>query len=785
MKLKSIFSSLILTVTLGQHLSAQISGPIQYFDLNDVRLLPSPFQHAQQLDLQYLLAMDADRLLTPFLREAGLPHRKESYTNWESTGLDGHIGGHYLSALSYMYASTGDPRVKDRLDYMISNLERCQQANGNGYIGGVPGGKLIWEEIQRGNIHSGSFNLNGKWVPLYNIHKTYAGLRDAYLLTGDQKAKNMLIDMTDWALRLVSQLSETQIQEMLRSEHGGLNETFADVAAITQNPNYLELARKFSHHSILMPLISHQDKLTGLHANTQIPKVLGFSRIAELTHDQQWSDAVRYFWDNVAEHRSISIGGNSVSEHFNPTDDFSKMVYSIEGPETCNTYNMLRLTKMLYRTDQQAKYLDFYERALYNHILSTQHPQHGGFVYFTQIRPGHYRVYSQPHTSMWCCVGSGMENHAKYGEMIYAHHHDELYVNLFIPSRLNWKDKGVEIIQENSFPSTAYTSIRINTKKKRTFTLNLCKPSWLAGLPQIFINGKPIQLDDSGTSHFKIKRTWKPGDHVRMELPMNIHAEQLPDRSNYYSLLYGPIVLAARSGTDDLKGLLADDSRMGHIASGKQIPLGDIPILVASPDSISTLVDPIASKPLHFRLNGLFRSKDSLSMELEPFYGIHDCRYIMYWPQANQSTLHELQRQIEADERESLALTAITVDKIAVGEQQPESDHFFREEDSQAGLIDDIRWRETKSWFSYRMKQTNNAVLYVKFLGDTSRTTEILVNGTLIGTLRNVADHVQPEVFRLQLPKEAAGQPQVEVKIKGTLQSPTHKILEIRMLRSE
>lgn len=786
MKLNSSLSQIIFVFAFCSSLFAQTPKQLNYFDLKDIRLLPCPFYHAQQLDLQYLLAMDPDRLLAPFLREAGLPVIKESYTNWENTGLDGHIGGHYLSALSHMYASTDDPRIKERLDYMIITLRRCQQANGNGYIGGVPGGKRIWEEIHMGNIHSSTFSLNGKWVPLYNIHKTYAGLRDVYLLTANQTAKTMLIEMTDWAVRLVSQLSDNQIQDMLRSEHGGLNETFADVAAITQNPKYLELARKFSHQSILVPLKQHQDKLTGLHANTQIPKVLGFARIAELSNDIQWAEAVRYFWDNVVLHRSIAIGGNSVSEHFNPTNDFSKMVHSIEGPETCNTYNMLRLTKMLYRTDQQAKYMDFYERALYNHILSTQHPEHGGLVYFTQIRPGHYRVYSQPQTSMWCCVGSGMENHAKYGEMIYAHTKDDLYVNLFVPSRLNWKEKGIEIIQNNNFPEDPYTSLIINSKNKHEFTLYLRKPKWLKTKPTISINEKSYPITDSTETHIKIKRTWKPGDRLRMELPMEIQTEQLPDQSNYYNISYGPVVLAARSGTSDLTGLKADDSRMGHIASGRQIPLRDIPILVTDPKAIPTLIHPIPGKPLHFTLTGLRQGKDTLNMELEPFYGLHDSRYILYWPQTTASQLQLLQDKIERDERESLALTAITVDKVIAGEQQPESDHFFQEENSKAGSTDDTRWRETTGWFSYQLKNTDASALYLKFMTDTAlRSTEIIVNGTLVETLKSTDSSAIITTSRIKLPKGSTAMSTIEVKIKGTSRSPSHKILEIRTLRSD
>ena len=431
---------------------AQTRQAVSYFPLQDIKLLESPFLQAQQTDLHYIMAMNPDRLLAPFLREAGLAPKAPSYTNWENTGLDGHIGGHYISALSMMYAATGDTTVYNRLNYMLNELHRAQQAVGNGFIGGTPGSLQLWKEIKEGNIRSESFSLNGKWVPLYNIHKTYAGLRDAYLYAGSDLARQMLIALTDWMASITSGLTEQQMQDMLRSEHGGLNEIFADVASITGNKKYLELARRFSHKTLLEPLISGEDHLTGMHANTQIPKVIGYKRIADLTQNDAWDQAARFFWNTVVNHRSVCIGGNSVREHFHPADNFTSMLNDIQGPETCNTYNMLRLTKMLFQTSPDIRFADYYERALYNHILASQQPVKGGFVYFTPMRSGHYRVYSQPETSMWCCVGSGLENHTKYGEFIYAHAEDTLYVNLFIPSRLTWKEKKLTLIQESRFP---------------------------------------------------------------------------------------------------------------------------------------------------------------------------------------------------------------------------------------------------------------------------------------------------------------------------------------------
>ena len=771
----------LTTVSYGQ-----LSKQVHYFDLQDVQLLDSDFQKAQQLDLAYLMALDPDRLLAPFFRESGLPAKAESYTNWENTGLDGHIAGHYLSALSLMYASTANADIKNRLDYMLNALQQCQDANGNGYIGGVPQGKQIWNEIKEGNIRAGGFSLNGKWVPLYNIHKTYAGLRDAYLYTGSQQAKEMLVKMTDWAIMLVASLSEEQIQDMLRSEHGGLNETFADVAAITQNPIYLKLAKDFSQQRLLSSLMVKEDKLTGQHANTQIPKVLGFKRIADVSNDAQWNDAARFFWDTVIEQRSVVFGGNSVSEHFNAVNDFSKMLQSVEGPETCNTYNMLRLTKMLFQTNPQSKYLDYYERALYNHILSTQNPTTGGLVYFTQVRPGHYRTYSQPQTSMWCCVGSGIENHAKYGELIYAYANDDLYVNLFIPSKLAWADKNVEITQETTFPYEGKTTFLINPAADTKFTLNIRKPKWLASAPIIYVNKEQYAATATDLG-FAISRVWKKGDKVTMELPMEIQVEQMPDKSNYYSLLYGPIVLAAKTTNDDLVNLFANDSRMGHVAAGKQIPLKDLPILAAEPDQIVRQVKPLADKPLHFELESLYKGKNAVKMELEPFYKIHESRYIMYWPQTTKSGLKEWQQKIEIQEKEALKLNGRTVDKIVNGEQQPESDHFIKEQASRAGAIEDTRWREAQGWFSYTLTKRNNKneVLYIKYLDiDKDRSTAILINDEpfhLITT--NDSPSGQPKEIMLDLPKQLKDKSTFDIKFQGTNQKTSHKFLEVRVLK--
>lgn len=767
---------------------AQVKKNIRYFPLNTVQLTESVFNKAMQADKGYILAMEPDRLLAPYLKEAGLPAKAVNYPNWENTGLDGHIGGHYISALALMYASTGDTKVKQRLEYMIDELERCQKASGDGYVSGIPNGKKIWNEIAAGNIRASGFGLNDRWVPLYNIHKTYSGLQDAYWYAGNEKAKEMLIRLTDWMANEVSGLSDEQIQDMLRSEHGGLNEVFADVYDITKNKKYLQLAHRFSHQAILNPLLNGEDKLTGIHANTQIPKVIGYKRIADLENNDSWSAATDLFWHNVTEKRSSAIGGNSVSEHFNPVNDFSSMIKSIEGPETCNTYNMLKLTGQLFATQPKSYYMDYYERALYNHILSTENHDKGGFVYFTPMRPGHYRVYSQPQTSFWCCVGSGMENHAKYGEMIYAHTDNDLYVNLFIPSVLKWAEKKMVLKQENSFPQNPSTKLIFEVAPTSEINLKLRAPEWTdASQIMVSVNSKNINVPVDSEGYINIKRKWKKGDAVKMKMPMHLTAEQLPDRSDYYAFKYGPVVLAAPYGKENQQGLLADDSRGGHIAHGPQIPLNEIPVIEGNASEVLSHVQPVNDKNLLFSINGLYPSeKFGKGLQLVPFYTIQEERYILYWPQADRDRIQAVQKQRALEEAETRKLDQMTIDKIQLGEQQPESDHFFESKDSNTGYMEDRHFRDAKGWFSYRMKNPgkNAAFLYVLYFDNNAgRTLNAEINGKKIVAkkLEGKAGN-SPQYLLLPVPDSEKNKESLTVKFSAEDQAVTSRIIEVRLL---
>ncbi len=752
---------------------------ISLFQLADVRLKDETFLHAQDLNKAYLLALDADRLLAPYLKEAGLNPKKPNYTNWENSGLDGHIGGHYVSALALMYASTGDPMIYKRLDYVLQELKECQDNLATGYVGGVPGSKQLWDEIKQGKIKAGSFDLNNRWVPLYNIHKIYAGLRDAYYFAGREDAKQMLIKLTDWAVELVSGLSEAQIQDMLRSEHGGLNEVFAEAAVISGDNKYLQLAEKFTHQYILNPLIAQKDELTGKHANTQIPKIIGAKRIADLEGRKDWDEAARFFWETVVTKRSVAIGGNSASEHFHPSTDFSNMITNIEGPETCNTYNMMRLSTQFFQSDGDSKFADYYERALYNHILSSQHPEHGGLVYFTSMRPSHYRVYSQPQTSFWCCVGSGIENHSKYSEFIYAHRGNELFVNLFISSELNWKDKGVQITQQSLFPTEGKSVFSFKTKKTIPLALKIRYPNWVKKDISVHVNGKSIQAFKDANGYLTIDRKWKNGDKVELSFAMEVNVEQLPDHSEYYAFRYGPLVLAAKTDTAQMLGLLADDSRGGHIAKGDQVSLTEIPHLVVSNANLAEQVEMISPQDLRFRLKNLQVRTEATEMELMPFYKLHDSRYIIYWPKVNSSS--ELAERLVKYERDDYQrkLNAITVDQVHCGQQQSESDHAIQYELSNTGSDNGVQWRNATGWFSYELANKNKRakLLWIADLEGNSQNFNVLINGTVITPTQVNADG---RYYLLEDINE-----NIKVKLQALPNQSVPKIKEVRLLTNK
>ncbi|WP_318311764.1 glycoside hydrolase family 127 protein [Flagellimonas crocea] len=718
MKILVFLTCLIFGLQFGQ---AQEKLYPNEFSLGDVELLDGPFKDARDLNIEVLLKYDPDRLLAPYRKEAGLKPKAPAYPNWE--GLDGHVGGHYLSAMAMNYAATGNLECKQRMDYMVSQLKECQDANaknnpewGKGYAGGFPNSAKLWSSFKNGDFKV----YFSSWAPWYNLHKMYAGLRDAYIYGDNEMARDIFLKFCDWGIELTAGLTDEQMQRMLDMEHGGINESYADAYQISGDEKYLLAAKRFSHRQVLDPLSKGIDNLNNKHANTQIPKFIGFDRIAELDDADKYSSASSYFWETVVNNRSLAFGGNSRKEHFPSVASSIDYVTEDDGPESCNSYNMLKLTEGLFRKFPNAKYADYYEKTLYNHILSTQHPEHGGYVYFTSARPRHYRVYSAPNEAMWCCVGTGMENHGKYNQFIYSRNQDALYINLFIASELDWKEKGIKLKQETDFPNGETTRLTF-TEGDGNFQLLIRYPGWVEKQAfKIKINGEVYEHAAIPSSYIPIEREWKKGDVVEISLPMKNHIERLPNIPQYVAFFHGPILLGAKTGTEDLKGLIADDSRFGQYAGGKRLPLDQAPILIAEDvESVGKKLEPISGKPLQFKLN--VKMINPAKLELEPFYKIHDSRYMMYWLTLSEDGYKSYLDSLSNIEKKKLELERRTVDHVATGEQQPESDHYMEEAKSNSGNSHDDFWREARDegYFSYKMAtgSQSNLNLLVRYWG--------------------------------------------------------------------
>ena len=744
MKKQLMIALLSIAPTLG--VVAQDKLYKDEFPLGDITLLDGPLKHARDLNVKVLLKYDCDRMLAPYRKEAGLRPRKPSYPNWD--GLDGHVGGHYLSALA-INAATGNEECRKRMEYMISELQLVLDANNqrpeawcHNYIGGVPNSAKMWTAFSKGDFGP----YFGTWAPFYNIHKMYAGLRDAWLYCGNEQAKNLFLKFCDWAVDITRDLNDEQMEKMLGNEHGGMNEVLADAYAITGEQKYLDCARRFSHRMLLVPLENGKDCLDNMHANTQIPKVIGYQRIAELAHDVQYHNASEYFWEIVTRQRSLALGGNSRREHFPTKENCIDYINDIDGPESCNTYNMLKLTEDLNRVKPNGMYGDFYETAMFNHILSAQHPQHGGYVYFTSARPRHYRNYSAPNEAMWCCVGTGMEDHGKYGQFVWTHdkgvkaEDDALYVNLFVASELNWKDRKMVIRQQTAFPY-AETSVVEVAKGKGTFILKVRKPSWCENFT---VKGVGFDADSYEENGFVcMKRKWKKGDQVKIFMPMHAYIKPMINVPQYVAIMYGPILLGMKTGTEDMRSLIADDSRFGQYAGGKKLALDEAPILLPKHlDDIAKNLKPVPGKPLHFKL--ATHMENTIDGELQPFFEIHDSRYMMYWLALGENDYKAYMQKLADEEKARQVLEARTVDKVNPGEQQPETDHRMETDDSNKGNTEGIFFRDAKDghYFSYLMqtKGETNLSLQLKFWGqDEWRTSEfdIYVNDKLLCSVNN------------------------------------------------
>ncbi|MFB7894569.1 beta-L-arabinofuranosidase domain-containing protein [Microbacterium sp. NPDC056044] len=691
----------------------------QFAAAADVRLAGADLE-AQRTVSATLRRIDPERLLAPFRREAGLPARAENYGGWESDGLDGHTAGHVLSAASTLAAS-GDADAAALVRTLVRSIRECQLATGSGYVGGVPDGEALWDELRAGRVEAGAFHLNGRWVPLYNLHKILAGLVDAVELMGDATAREALEQLGAWWLRVTGALDDEAFERVLECEFGGMTEAFARLALVLQDAAYLRLARRFARRGLVEPLAAGRDELDGLHANTQIPVAVGFATIEraartlapELLPDIEAREgaAARVFFDRVARHRSAAIGGDSVREHF--PQDFASMFIAREGPETCNTHNMVKLAAELHQLTGDDAYLLWAERARANHLRSAQHPGHGGLVYFTPQRPAHYRVYSPEAEGFWCCMGSGFEAQARHGALVYAVDGDEVRVNALVPSRAALGGVEVTVDADTTDPSCLRATIEV--RAARPVRLAVLVPDWVDGDAAVVIEGAAETDAATAAAGTRAMIALGAGSSVvTVTLPRRLRFERPADGSAWAWIVDGPEVLAERlPDDDDDVAYRGTGARMGHIAVGPLRALAETPVL--APDALAHAV----------RLGaGRVRvpTADGGAVELEAFAGIHDARYTLSWPVADDAGADSVagrRAELERIDAASLGLEARTRDVVAFGEQQPESDHGLTASDEEVGVRTDARWRRTRGAITVILRDWSGTAetLRVSWLG--------------------------------------------------------------------
>ena len=686
------------------------------FDLSDVKLLPGPFTNAMKADVKYLLKIEPDRLLADFRIHAGLKAKGQRYGGWESSGLAGHTLGHYLSALALHYASSGDEEFVKRANYIVNELDECQQARKTGYVGAIPNEDSMWAEVAKGHIRSRGFDLNGAWSPWYTVHKIMSGLLDAYLYCKNLKALKVNNGIADWTGNITDNLNDSLIQKMLVTEYGGMNDALVNTYAITGDKKYLDLSLRFYDRRIMDSLGARMDVLPGKHSNTQIPKVIGSARRYQLTGNEKDNITATFFWGTVTKHHSYATGGNSNYEYLSAPGVLNDKLTD-NTTETCNTYNMLKLTRELFTTNPSAELMDYYEKALYNHILASQNHETGMVTYFVSLRMGGKKEYSDEYNSFTCCVGTGMENHVKYGENIYYRGKDgSLYVNLFIPSVLNWKEKGVGLKQETGLPSTDQSTFTITTAMPISFALRLRKPHWVKNVT-VKVNDvlQSISVDKDG--YIVLNRKWKNNDQIKFITPLNFYTQAMPDNPNRKAVFYGPVLLA---------GILGDK---------EPEPL-DIPVFVTNEKDVNKWLKPVTGNSLVFQTNNV----TTRDVKLIPFNQTADEHYTVYWDVFTPQDWAVQQKNYEAEKQKQKELEAHTVDVLRIGEMQPEREHELVGDKTITGNDHNRKWRMAGEggYFSFNMKLDPSAVntLVCTYWGmdNRDRIFDIYMNDTKIAT---------------------------------------------------
>lgn len=740
------------------------------FNLTDVKLLPSPFTKAMEADSKYLLLIEPDRLLAEFRIHSGLKPKGTKYGGWEDSSLAGHTLGHYLSACSMQYASTGNPEFLTRVNYIVDQLDECQKARKTGYVGAIPNEDKLWSEIEKGEIKSRGFDLNGVWSPWYTVHKTLAGLLDAYLYCNNAKALKINVAMSDWAGNVLKDLSDANMQKMMLCEYGGMNDVLVNTYSMTGNKKYLDLSYRFHDRVVLDSLAHKKDILPGRHSNTQIPKIIGVARRYEVTGDEKDETIARFFWETVTKEHSYVTGGNSNYEYLGEPGKLNDKLTD-NTTETCNTYNMLKLTRHLFEMEPSAEYMDYYEKGLYNHILSSQNHTTGMMCYFVPLRMGGKKEFSDEFNTFTCCVGSGMENHVKYGESIYFHGKDgSLYVNLFIPSILNWKNKGVSIKQESSVPASDLVTFTITTAKSVSFPIRIRKPQW-AKNPVLKVNGKEVPATVGADGYLVVNGKWKNNDKIELTVPSALYTQAMPDNADRRAVFYGPVLLA------------------GKLGKVEPDPVKGIPVFVTGNSDPSTWITVVDKKNLLFETtNNVARPA---TVQLAPFNQEQDDHYTVYWDVFTPDKWVVQQKIYEDDKKKERELEERTVDVLRVGEMQPERDHNFSGEKTETGSDHNKKFRiaNDSSSLIFTMKVdaalSNTIIASYWGMDNRGRKFDIIVDGKTIAT-EDLNKYKENRFYDISYPIPAEltkGKKVVTVTLKAQDKNSAGPVYFVRMVK--
>ncbi len=774
---KLLFNILLLTAgcqTLAGAGREVIEFKARPFNLKQVRLLGGPFKDNMERTRKYLHDLDSDRLLHTFRLNAGLPSSAEPLGGWEKPGVEvrGHTMGHYLSACALMYASTSDEKLKAKADAIVAELAKCQEALGHtGYLSAFPESFIERAET-----------LKGVWAPYYTLHKMYAGLLDMYVHCSNAQALEIARKMAVWNKSRLDKLDRAQMQQMLdRTEQGGMNDAFANLYALTGNPDYLAVSRRFNQDRYVEPLARNEDRLKGEHVNSFIPNIIGTARQYELGADARDRKIAEYFWSQVVDHRSYCTGGTSNNEHWHSGPDELAGELGDCTQETCCTYNMLKLTCHLFTWNPEPRYADYYERALYNSILSTQNPRTGMMMYFVPLATGRWKMYNLPNDSFWCCTGTGLENHAKYGDSIYFHNGDTLFVNLFIASELDWTQMRIRIRQQTNFPRQAGTTLIVKTEKPKKLKIRLRVPYWAAKGATVKVNGKPLAGGRSG-GYLAVDRMFKDGDRLEVSTPMSLHTHPMPDDPTLMAFMYGPLVLAGQLGG---QGLTDENTHTTQNWYKFPQPIPSVEPLIVESDDVADWIKPVPGKPLTFRTAG-----QSKQINLVPYHELLNQRYVVYWRVLKKGG--KAHAEYLAAEQRRQAILARMVDTVDIGNTESEKAHNLQGEQTQSGSHAGRNWRHAGNggWFSYDIKVLPDKAMTLQCTywgGDVLRTFDVLVDGRKMAAV--TLNNNKPGQFfeaECRLPSSLTrGKDKVTVKLQGHPGSTAGGLFGCIMLKDE